>query len=577
MKLQPLLAIVLALAVGGCATNQTGVVSDTASVPSSLYSEFKNNGAEASFYGPFLAASQAQQDAHHRDAAKFYVEALESDPSSAFVAERAFFQLLYSGQVEKAAEVATSLIEQGDGTEDDLIRMVYVLAAYKGQQWPEVRERLAEHLNTGFGNLISPILSGWSHAAEGNVDKGHEALKSLSSHLRYNSLADEHSAYMADYTGNFDEAEKRYVAVINSKRLLSVQPIIAYGHMLYQAKQRKKALDMLVEQAKKHNSQAYLVREGRNITLGKKPTQLAASPIGAASMMLFRFGIELEQNNAPQSAIIYLRLAQYLAPTVEETHFRLGDLFVKSENIEEAIASYNLISSESRLFSLVESQKITAYRALGKLDLAEALIRKALIKTPNDTQLLINLADILQVAGNHADAVIFYTKAINNMKQKGRVVWYAYFGRGFSYEQLNDWPSAEADLMSALQSNPDEAVILNHLGYSWIDRGMRIEEAKGMIAKALALQPKSGAITDSMGWVLYLTGEYDEAVTYLEKAVRLEPDDATLNSHLGDAYWQVGRKIEARFQWQHALDSDPSDDVRKELVEKLEIGLPEKS
>ena len=59
----------------------------------------------------------------------------------------------------------------------------------------------------------------------------------------------------------------------------------------------------------------------------------------------------------------------------------------------------------------------------------------------------------------------------------------------------------------------------------------------------------------------------------LEKAVELKPGDPVINDHLGDAYWRVGRKLEARFQWQHAKDSNPEPDDLAKIVDKLEKGI----
>ena len=78
---------------------------------------------------------------------------------------------------------------------------------------------------------------------------------------------------------------------------------------------------------------------------------------------------------------------------------------------------------------------------------------------------------------------------------------------------------------------------------------------------------------DSLGWAMYVMGEYDNAVEHLEKAVEAAPADATINEHLGDVYWQVGRTNEARFQWERALTLDPEEDQRKAILAKLERGL----
>jgi Flp pilus assembly protein TadD len=135
-------------------------------------------------------------------------------------------------------------------------------------------------------------------------------------------------------------------------------------------------------------------------------------------------------------------------------------------------------------------------------------------------------------------------------------------------------PDAVRVLPAAVKLKPDSAETLNYLGYSWIERGERLDEALGMINKALESQPDSGAIVDSLGWALYRLGQYDKAVPQLERAAQLEPADAEINNHLGDAYWRVGRRVEAQFQWRKVLTTmSPPDEMKVLLEKKLESGL----
>ena len=94
-----------------------------------------------------------------------------------------------------------------------------------------------------------------------------------------------------------------------------------------------------------------------------------------------------------------------------------------------------------------------------------------------------------------------------------------------------------------------------------------------MIESAVEQRPNDGFIVDSLGWIHYLAGNYEEAVKPLERAVLLQPNDPTINEHLGDAYWKVGRRIEARYQWQHALVLDPDTQQLANLKDKVEFGL----
>jgi len=111
-----------------------------------------------------------------------------------------------------------------------------------------------------------------------------------------------------------------------------------------------------------------------------------------------------------------------------------------------------------------------------------------------------------------------------------------------------------------------------------IEKQGDLVEALDMIEKAVAARPDDGYITDSLGWVFYRLGRFDEAVAPMERAVALEPLDPVINDHLGDVFWAVGRKREAEFQWRRALSNVDPDDTDSEadpdrMRRKLEIGL----
>ena len=86
--------------------------------------------------------------------------------------------------------------------------------------------------------------------------------------------------------------------------------------------------------------------------------------------------------------------------------------------------------------------------------------------------------------------------------------WTLFYFRGICYERSNQWPKAEADFKKALELNPDQPLVLNYLGYSWVDKGLNLEEAFKMLRRAVELQPNDGYIVDSLGWAHYKLGQY---------------------------------------------------------------------
>ncbi len=193
------------------------------------------------------------------------------------------------------------------------------------------------------------------------------------------------------------------------------------------------------------------------------------------------------------------------------------------------------------------------------------------------SRILMTLGNILRANKRFAPAAEYYSQAIALIDKPVKRHWNRFYSRGVCYERLKQWDKAEADLKMALKLNPDQPLVLNYLGYSWVDQGRNLEEAMRLIKKAVKARPDDGYIVDSLGWAYYRLGDYAQAVRYLERSVELKPEDPTINDHLGDAYWRVGRRVEARYQWSQALELKPEPHLVEKIKRKLKNGLPDEA
>jgi Flp pilus assembly protein TadD len=210
---------------------------------------------------------------------------------------------------------------------------------------------------------------------------------------------------------------------------------------------------------------------------------------------------------------------------------------------------------------------------LDRTDEAIAQLKAMAVEEPTRAGADMQLGDLLRSKKRFTEAVEAYDGAIKRFEAAGMPErWSLYYSRGIALERSGQWKRAEADLEHALELKPDQPLVLNYLGYSWIDRGENLDRGLKMIQKAVELRPEDGYIVDSLGWAHYRLGDYASAVQYLEKAIELVPEDPTINDHLGDAYWQSGRAVEARYQWKRALQFGPQDEEIKPIQAKLDGG-----
>nr|WP_255542786.1 tetratricopeptide repeat protein [Azospirillum sp. INR13] len=213
---------------------------------------------------------------------------------------------------------------------------------------------------------------------------------------------------------------------------------------------------------------------------------------------------------------------------------------------------------------------------MNRNDDAIAVLKALSAERPERTDAVTRLGDIYRYAKRYDEAIPAYTTALERIGAPQERHWPLLYARAMSYEKTKQWPQAEADLQTALTLRPDEASLLNFLGYSWIDRGEHLDKARAMVERAVELRPRDGYIVDSLGWALYKLGDFEGAVAKLERAVELKPGDPTINDHLGDAYWRAGRRNEARFQWMRALRNADEDTDKAGIQAKLDEGLADR-
>ena len=139
--------------------------------------------------------------------------------------------------------------------------------------------------------------------------------------------------------------------------------------------------------------------------------------------------------------------------------------------------------------------------------------------------------------------------------------------RGHVASELELVEIAERDLRFVLNEQPDNASALNALGYTLADLTDRYEEAKVLIEKALSLRPYDAYILDSMGWVEYKLGNFEQAIHFLRRAYQ-QRNDPIIAAHLGEVYWEYGRKHRARNIWSKALKVSPDDHSLTTTIEK---------
>jgi tetratricopeptide (TPR) repeat protein len=190
---------------------------------------------------------------------------------------------------------------------------------------------------------------------------------------------------------------------------------------------------------------------------------------------------------------------------------------------------------------------------MGQVDAGLNQVKSLLKGTPEDREVYITLAQVYTRLKRWPEAEAALDKAAQ-LSTKEEDKEYVEFLRGSTYERQKKYDQAEEVFRKVLATDPQNAAVLNYLGYMLADRGSKLDEALIMIKKAVDLEPANGAYLDSLGWAYFRLGKYELAEDNLMKASQHMGMDPTVQDHLGDLYQKTGRLKLAAAHWERAID-----------------------
>jgi tetratricopeptide (TPR) repeat protein len=545
-----------------------------ATTPATTSAPTQQELARYSPAGNYLAARHASVERDAVSASAYFRAALRADPKNPVLLDRTFLSVLVDGEIDEAAKLAERLV-QVDKTQR-LARLVLGVRALKAKQYPAARTHIAQSVRGPIADLTATLISAWAQQGANETKAAVEGIDRLAGPEWYALFKDLHAGLLLDVAGKKQEAGKRLEKVhkLDPNQLRSVE---AYGRWASRHLGKDEALKIYEAFDKVLPQHPMIVEAMNEIKSGEKLPPLIDSPQTGAAEVLFGLGATLGRQGGEDLALAYLQLAIYLAPRHPLALMSLADLYEQVKKPALALRLYQRVPAESPLKRNADIQLATNLDALDRTEEAKKILGRLIAERPDEIDAITALGNIMRVRKEFTECADVYGKAIATLKDPKRSNWMLFYFRGICNERSKQWANAEADFKRALELSPDQAHVLNYLGYSWIDQGNNLEEGMRMIRRAVEQRPDDGYIVDSLGWAHYRIQEFDEAVKHLERAVELKPEDPTINDHLGDAYWKVGRTLEAQFQWAHARDLKPEPDDLRKILEKIRTGLTDEA
>ena len=519
--------------------------------------------------GSYLAARLAGHEQDYEHAAAYFTRSLEGDPENAGLLESAIVAYMGLGDFVQATPLAQRMAALG--YESQTANIVIAVDAARTGDWPAIFEMLES------GRTISPLvdglMQGWASLGQGRMSRAVTSFDEVIGLRGLQAFGLYHKALALALAGDFEGADAIFSMSPEDGMQRTRQSVIAYAEILSQLDRNTDAVAMLdsifgPEQDAAIVDLRYRLGAGEPIAF-----DFVKSASDGIAEVLYSLASALEGEADDGYVLIYARATAALRPDHTEANILAGRMLVNLGRYDLANDAYARVPRDDMSYHTAELGRSDALRQAGKMDEAIEVLQALALSHASMPLVHASLGDLLRQNGDMRAANAAYSTAIELYDDSDSAKWFVLYTRGITYERLGEWAPAEADFRASLALNPGHPSVLNYLGYSLVEKQIKLDEALEMIQEAAAARPDSGAIIDSLGWVLYRLGRYDEAVDYMEHAAELEPVDPIVNDHLGDVLWAVGRTIEARFQWHRALSFDPTEEDAARIRRKLEIGL----
>ena len=521
--------------------------------------------------GNYLAALIAGAERDTLAAATFFRETLRYDPRNSELIERAFVASLANGNMPDAFGLAERLLQRD--ANNGLAHLALGIRAIKQRQFAAARNSLSKGGAGRQRDITATLLTAWSYAGAGDYKRALAQVDRLKDE-GFGTFRDYHAALVADLANNVPEATKRFQAAYNGEKS-TLRLVDAYARFQDRHGRRDEAIRAYEAFDQILPRHPLVTAALADLRAGKPLEPLIRTADQGAAEVLYGLGAVGGRQGDELAAIVYLRLSLFLSPKNGLATVTLADIFERLKQYEPAIEVYNSVADDSPLRVNADIQTALLLETLGKTEEAQKRLQDIVSEKPKNEEALTALGNLQRSRKQFVEAAATYTKALELSSKPEKSLWSLYYYRGIAYERQKAWPKAEADFKKALELFPDQPLVLNYLGYSWVDQGINLDEAFKMLRRAVELRPTDGYIVDSLGWGHFKLGQYDQAVKELERAIELKASDPVINDHLGDGYWRVGRKLEAHFQWNHARDLKPEPDDLDRILKKIDNGLPD--
>ncbi len=534
-----------------------------------------SSDSRASYH--FLLGYQAELDQETEHAIKEYQLALQTDPASNYLKARLAVLYFTAGDVPAAVRFADEVAD-APGLDAQMLGQIGGMYAAAGK--PDKALGL-------FNRAIQQEPQRSEHFfAKGLLQANQKQYSDAEETIRAGIKVSPDSAVGYYYLGRISvEARDFDKATTHFEQAVTLNPAFEPAYValgsVYEAKQdRDKAIGIYRRylqgvNPKNRDIRHHLIRlqvsaKQYDEALQELREMLAEDPSDLDAQL--RMGLVYgEQKNYPK-AIEQLNQILTVRPTELKVRDYLGYLYEESKDYAHAAEAYrHNLTLEPSYFEGHLHLGVLLYRTK---HYAEAIrhLQEASRLNPKQPEAHIVLGLSHFQMEQYEPSLQAFLEGIRHNPDNADL----HFNAGTAYDKLNRFEDVEKSMQTTLTLDPHHADAMNYLGYSYADRGVKLEEAIALTKQAVALRPTNGYYVDSLAWAFFKKGLLPDALAEMKRAVALVGDDPVIYEHLGEIYLKQQHLSDGREALLHSLELDPSNDKLMQRFRELGLGDPAK-
>ena len=521
---------------------------------------FNKNNYQSLYIGNYLSSLFALKNNDYPNSLLFSKLALENKIGELELLENAFNSNIYLGKIETALKITANMELFSDNLDQKFF-------------YPTISEQLkrndlssALEISNGLGFekhavLISRMINVWNHV---EMEQKANALMYLDKFIDESMVNTEVYYYLkvqgliiASYFDDTEEIANRYDDLKNIIKKIPNRHYLDISKVVYEKINQVEAKELLISNLPKNLDLNFSIS---NLKKNKR-NELSYY----LSKVFYEAGYIVARSKGYINSIPYFWYSLHINQNNDQSRLILSSFFSNIDQIDIALDILNGVLVKSPSWAITEFEKSFLYEQQGNINLAISLIENLKKNTSFSTKSLLRISNIYRRSGDYNKSLQMIEEIDLSKKNFPEVYYY----KSLNLVLLEEWERAIESFDTLLEVYPNNAEISNFVGYTLVDRNIRLEEGINLIKFAVNQEPRNGFFIDSLGWAYYKLGKFSEAITYLERAIEIEPQEMEITDHLGDAYYKIGRMKEAKLVWKRALTLKGKTEILENIKLKL--------